>query len=116
MRLHDLLDDGARAFPEREFAVQGARHLTYDEAVATTRRLTGALIERGVGPGDRIAMLSKNSIEMVLLYFAAARAGVVPVPLNYRLAPPEWCYIVADAGARVLFATDEYREAIDGIR
>jgi acyl-CoA synthetase (AMP-forming)/AMP-acid ligase II len=53
----------------------------------------------------RIAMLSKNSIELVLLYFAASKAGIVPVPFNYRLTPAEWSYIVNDAGAKVFIAT-----------
>ncbi len=66
--------------------------------------------------GDRVAIISKNSIEYVLLYFAAARAGVVPVPLNYRLAPAEWRYIINDAGATAVLASAEYAAAVDGIR
>jgi acyl-CoA synthetase (AMP-forming)/AMP-acid ligase II len=101
MRLHDLLDAGAAEHPDREFAWQDGRRLSYQEAASASRRLARGLVERGLVAGDRVAVLSKNSIEMVLLYFAAARAGVVPVPLNHRLAPPEWRYIVDDAKARV---------------
>jgi acyl-CoA synthetase (AMP-forming)/AMP-acid ligase II len=116
MRLYDLLDAGAMQHPDGEFALQGARRLTYGEAASATRQLAQGFIERGLGAGDRVAVLSRNSIEMVLLYFAAARAGVVPVPLNWRLAPPEWRYIVDDAGARALFAAGEYADAVDGLR
>jgi acyl-CoA synthetase (AMP-forming)/AMP-acid ligase II len=66
--------------------------------------------------GDRIAVLSKNCIEYAVLYYAASKAGVVPVPLNYRLAPPEWAYIVGDAGAKLLIAGNEYVSTIDGMR
>ncbi len=116
MRLYDLLDAGASEHPDREFAVQRGRRLTYGDAASASRRLAQGLIERGLAAGDRVAVVSRNSIEMVLLYFAAARAGVVPVPLNHRLAPPEWRYIIDDACARVLFAAGDYVDAIDGLR
>ncbi len=61
-------------------------------------------------------MLSKNSIEYVLLYLAASKAGVVIVPLNYRLAPAEWRYILNDSGAKLLLAAGDYPQALDPIR
>ncbi len=116
MRLHDFLDYHAREHGDTEFAVQGNQCLTYCEALAETNRLANALVSAGLEIGDRIAVLSKNSIEYVLLYFAASKAGVVPVHLNYRLAPPEWSYIINDAGAKLLLAGDEYLCLVDPIR
>jgi acyl-CoA synthetase (AMP-forming)/AMP-acid ligase II len=116
MRLHDFLDYQARERGEAEFAIQGARHITYREALAETNRLANAFISAGLRIGDRLAMLSKNSIEYVLLYFAASRAGVVPVPLNYRLAPAEWSYIINDAGAKLLLAEGGFVDAVEQIR
>ena len=116
MRLHDFLDYRAREQGEAEFAVHGDRRLTYREAGAETNRLANALAAAGLQIGDRIGILSKNSIEYVLLYFAAAKAGVVPVPLNYRLAPDEWRYILNDAGAKMLFAAGDYPREVDPIR
>ena len=116
MRLFDLLDAGATEHPDREFAWQRGRRLTYAEAAAATGRLAQGFIERGLAAGDRVAVVSRNSIDVVLLYFAAARAGLVLVPLNHRLAPPEWRYIVDDAQAKVLFAASEWVAAIDGLR
>jgi acyl-CoA synthetase (AMP-forming)/AMP-acid ligase II len=52
----------------------------------------------------------------MLLYCAASKAGVVPVPLNYRLAPAEWAFILNDAEADVLFAAEEFLPAVEGIR
>src|SRR5712692_6095769 len=108
MRLHNFLDYQARERGDAEFAIHGNRRITYGEALAETNRLANAFVSAGLQIGDRIAMLSKNSIEYVLLYFAAARVGVVPVPLNYRLAPAEWRYILNDAGAKALFAAGEF--------
>jgi len=89
MRLHDALDYHARERGEAGFAIQDGRRLSYRQAQAATERIAAALTEAGLAPGDRLAVLSRNSIEYVLLYYGAARAGVVPVPLNYRLAPAE---------------------------
>src|SRR5262245_12291046 len=116
MRLHDFLDYRAREQGEAEFAIQGNRQLTYYEALAETNRLANAFISAGLKTGDRIAVLSKNSIEYVHLYFAAAKAGVVIVPLNYRLAPIEWSYILNDAGVKMLLAAGEYIQAVDPLR
>ena len=116
MRLHDFLDYQARERGDAKFAIQGNRHPTYREALAETNRLANAFVSAGLQIGDRIAVLSKNSIEYVLLYFAASKAGVVPVHLNYRLAPAEWSYIINDAGAKLLLAAGEYRQAVDPIR
>jgi len=116
MRLHDYLDYRAREHASDEFAVQGDRRITYGEAAAEVNRLANAFIEAGLQPGDRIAILSKNSIEYAFTYFAASKAGVVPVPLNYRLAAAEWVYIVNDAGAKLIVAADEYVGAVDAIR
>ena len=113
--LHDVLDVWAERQPDVELAVHGARRLTYREARATTHRLANALVAAGLRPGDRIAVLAKNCIEYPLLYFAASRVGVVPVPLNYRSAPPEWAHIVDDAGAKLLIAGREYLDAVDAV-
>jgi acyl-CoA synthetase (AMP-forming)/AMP-acid ligase II len=116
MRLHDLLDYPGRERPDAEFAVHGARRLTYGEALAQANRVANALVEAGLGVGDRAAILSKNSIDYAIGYFGASKAGVVLVPLNYRLAPPEWTFIINDAQARMLLAAPEYVEALERIR
>jgi len=116
MRLHDFLDYWARERPNGEFAVQGSRRLTYREALAQANGLANACVAAGLQIGDRVAVLGKNSIEYALLYYGASKAGVVPVPLNYRLSPPEWCYIIHDAQARLLLATSEYVTAVEEIR
>jgi acyl-CoA synthetase (AMP-forming)/AMP-acid ligase II len=116
MRLHDFLDYEARMRPDSEFAVQAGHKLTYGDAAAEANRIANALIHAGLAQGERVAILANNCIEFALFYFGAAKAGVVPVPLNYRLAPPEWRYIVDDAGARLLLARGAFVPAIDEVR
>src|SRR5829696_4166547 len=96
-RLHDFLDFWAERQPDAEFAVQGSRRLTYRQAQHLTVRLADAFMGAGLQRGERIAVLAKNCIEYPLIYVAASRAGVVPVPLNYRSAPTEWEYVIHDS-------------------
>jgi fatty-acyl-CoA synthase len=116
MRLHDYFDFCAREYPGADFAMLGDRRLTYREAQDEVNRLANALVGAGLQPGDRMAMLSKNSIEYVVMYFAASKAGVVPVPVNYRLAADAWTYIMNDAQAKLVMASAAYVEAVNGIR
>ncbi|MQA86837.1 MAG: long-chain-fatty-acid--CoA ligase [Streptosporangiales bacterium] len=116
VRLADFLDYWAREQPDAEFAVQGGRRISYREAVTVTHRLANFLIAAGLGPGDRAAVVATNSIEYLLLYFAAAKTGVALVPVNYRLTPDEWAYILGDSGSRVLFAGTRHVDALHGIR
>ena len=116
MRLHDYLDYHAREHPEVDFAVQGDRRVTYREALAEANRVANTFVSAGLQMNDRVAILSKNSIEYVILYYGAFKAGVVPVPLNYRLAPAEWTYIINDAQAKMLIAAGEYVNTADRVR
>ena len=116
MRLHDFFDHHVRERPELEFAVMGERTVTYSEASKQINRLANAFFDAGIKKGDRAAFLSKNSIEYAFMFYAGARSGVVPVPLNYRLAPHEWAFIINDSQAKMLLASPEYLEAVDGVR
>ena len=116
MRLHDFLDYWAREQPEVAFAQHGSRQVTYAEAAVGANRLANGLIQAGIQSGDRVAVLSKNSIEYALLYFAASKAGAVVVPLDPRLTPSQWQYSLNNAEVRLLFCTAEFRAAVDAMR
>src|SRR5438093_1950805 len=108
MRLHDLLDYHAGDRMGDELATNGTRTLTWGEAAAEANRLANGLIGLGLRPGDRVAVLSKNCLDYILLYFAASKAGLVILPLNFRLAPAELTQILADAGARLLVVGPDF--------
>ena len=116
MRLHDSLDYTAREHPDVVFAVMDGKRLSYAAALEAVHRTANALIDAGLAVGDRVAFLSKNSVEYALFYYAASKAGVVPVPLNYRLAPPEWEFILNDAGAKLVVAQPEFARGLDAVR
>src|SRR5512144_2005433 len=113
MRLHDHLDYWAQVQPQAEWAVLGDESLDYAEAARRIAHMAAAFAGAGIRPGERVAILAKNCLEYTLFYFAASKAGVVPVTLNFRLAPPEWQYILENSGARLLLAQPPFLEAID---
>lgn len=116
MRLHDFFDYWSREQPDAEFGVAGEAKLSYGDAARVANRMANALIGAGCGKGDRVAVLSRNRLWFPLLYFAAAKAGVVLVPVNWRLAPAEWLAILNDAEPSALVASREYLDAVDEMR
>ena len=116
MRLHDFLEYYARERPSQDFAIMGDRRISYAEANSLANQLAHAFIAAGLRKGDRVAYLSKNSLEYPLVYFGASKAGVVPVPLNYRLAPPEWAYMINDAQAKVMLCSEAFQAGVHGVR
>jgi len=88
------------------------RKYSYAELHARATRLASKLLrQHRLQPGDRVAVLAANSVEHVLLFLAAQTAGLVLVPLNYRLAQPELQYVVSDADPAILFVGSDYTEA-----
>jgi hypothetical protein len=94
----------------------GERTWTYAEHHDRVRRAAGALrAELGIAPGDRVATLLPNVAAMLELHYAVPAAGGVLVPLNTRLAGPEYAHILRHSGARLVVASTAFREALDGV-
>src|SRR6266567_280297 len=79
----------ARVWPRRLAVIDGARALSYAELDGRSRRLAAVLAARGVGRGDRVAVLSENRLEILELFLAAARLGAIVACPSWRLAAPE---------------------------
>ena len=94
----------------------GSQALTYAEAEAEANRIGNALVAAGIEPGDRVAVLAKNCLELLAFFYGASKVGAVPVPLNYRLAPPEWSWILDDSAAKLVVARGELAPAVDAVR
>lgn len=72
------------------------------------KRLARHLLDVGVAPGDRVAVLAANSTDYLACYFAIPWVGAITLPLNSRLSTPEMCFIVADAGAKTLITDTDF--------
>ena len=88
----------------------GERSWTWAAFDARANRIARALLAEGI-PGDRIAYLGRNHDAIALLALAAARAGMIFVPINFRLSPREVEHILADSAARLLFVADGFTAA-----
>nr|WP_249786563.1 MULTISPECIES: long-chain fatty acid--CoA ligase [unclassified Bradyrhizobium] len=101
--LCSLIDRNAAFAPDKTaIAFEGTR-LSYAAFAARIERTATALKgELGVGRGDRVAILSLNRPDYLVLLYACARLGAMLVPLNWRLAVAEQLFILGDAGTKVL--------------
>jgi long-chain acyl-CoA synthetase len=111
--VHPLLR-AERVAADREALVCGETRFTYAAFGARVRRLHSVITSLGVERGERIAVLSFNSIPFIELYCGISAAGRVQVPLNFRWAEPELAYALRDSGARVLF-TDRDPGGLTGL-
>jgi fatty-acyl-CoA synthase len=100
--------DRARTTPQRVAIDQLGREVTYAELDDRSDRFAAAFLERGLGRGDRVATLTGNSPEHVAVFFACAKAGLMLVPLSWRLAAPELAYQLADAEPALFLVEDEH--------
>ncbi|MGJ5179790.1 class I adenylate-forming enzyme family protein [Bradyrhizobium oligotrophicum] len=97
-----MVEDAAARNGDGEALVCGPVRLSWREAQAIAARIAGGLQARGLGRGDRLALLLGNRVEFVLTLFAAARLGLITVLLSTRQQTPEIAYVLNDCGARLL--------------
>ncbi|MGB3721900.1 MAG: fatty acid--CoA ligase [Pacificimonas sp.] len=105
--LGDLPPFHARHRPGQLAARFEGRETSYADFDRRTNRIAHALIAEGLNPGERVAYLGKNSDEFFELFFACAKAGVVLIPIGWRLAGPEIAYIAKDCEAKILFVSPD---------
>jgi acyl-CoA synthetase (AMP-forming)/AMP-acid ligase II len=114
--LGDISRKGARIRTHKEAVVFGDNRLTYGQLNDRVNRLANAFLSMKCEKGQRIAILSENSHKYLEVYFGAAKAGLVIVPLNFRLSPTEISQIVNDSGPTVFLAGDGYEALASSIK
>jgi long-chain acyl-CoA synthetase len=90
--------------------------ITYDGFYEMVMQAASALRKAGIGPGDKVAILSENRPAWGATYFAALFLKAVNVPLDALLKPPEWGYIIRDSGARVLVTSSKFYFDIEPLK
>lgn len=105
----DMLRDVARKDPDKEALVCGNTRLSWAELDARVNRVANALLDRGMGRGDNIAVLSPNSVPYVELFLGILRAGACVTPLSTMASTDALEKMLQDCGARALFLADQYR-------
>ena len=111
-----MLTKSARTFPDNLAILHGRKRLSYLEFNSRTNRLSNALRRLGIRQGDHVAVLQYNYPETLESMFAAFKSGCSAVPINFRLHPKEFAFIIDHSGARVVILSPEFNGAINEIR
>jgi long-chain acyl-CoA synthetase len=116
MLVGDIPRRNAKLYPNGVALVQGSVSFTFSEFNLRVNHLANALLELGLSPGDRIAVLNNNCFQYIELYFAAAKAGLPLVPLNYRFGGSELSWILNDSEAEVLLFGSKYLSTVEELK
>ena len=112
----DMLTSTALKLPDKIAIICDNGQITYRELNSRVNQLTHGFLYSGIGKNSRIAILMYNSVELVEIYFALAKAGITGVPLNFRLTVPELYYIIENSDATTLIIGEEFESTLDQLR
>ena len=105
-----------RLHGHREGVVDGDLRLTYEQFFDRCDRWSSALQQLGVARGDRVATIAPNTHAQLEAFYAVPQIGAVLVPINYRLTPEDFVYIINHSGASVVCVDADYLDAVDSVR
>ncbi len=110
-----LIRRGAQWHTDNIYLIDGEARFTFWEVNANANRLANALLSAGCHKGDRIGVLLPNRWEYIISDFGIMKAGMVVIPLNPRLKPEEYGYILKNAEAQALVFDAEYADGVKGL-
>ncbi|WP_054032241.1 class I adenylate-forming enzyme family protein [Desulfatitalea tepidiphila] len=110
MLVHEILEYTAARLPDKTALIEGDQEMSFGHVLSQVTNLSTRLSEMGIDRGDRVALLLPNCIEFCVAYFAILRLGAIVVPLNNRLSPKEFVYIVNDAAPRAIILGYQFWE------
>ncbi|HLY61273.1 MAG TPA: AMP-binding protein [Terriglobia bacterium] len=116
MNLGTTLRLSTQRNPEKPAVICGDQKVSYQELDRSTDVLARWLLHEGLEPGDRVAIHWCNSVEVVKLYYACFKAGLIAVPVNNRLKAPEIAYILGHSKAKLCFSQPELVSLIEEVR
>ena len=116
LNLGQILKVNAKKFPNTMALKDKSRKFTYPEVNSRVNQLAHSLLDLGLSKGDKVAVLLENSIEIVEVYLATAKTGLVIVPINFRLIGSEVAYIVNNSDAQAMIVHDEFTPCVDSIK
>jgi len=110
-----ILDAAASRWPAKTALITATRSLTYRELDEASTRSAGALLRRGVRPGQVVSLYGPNSWQWIVAYHGILKAGAVVNPINSMLTAPEVAYILGDAGAVAILTAAAQVETVAGL-
>ena len=115
LNLGEIVNVNAYKYPNKLALKDARRQLTFEELNERTNKIANGILKNGIKKGDKLAILSNNSIEFMEIYVAAAKGGFIIVPLNFRLHPVDISFIINNSDAKWLFVESRFREATEKI-
>lgn len=114
MLVGNLIATAAIRYPNQEafYCTSTQRRFSFSQTNERCNRLANGLQAMGLRKGDVVAFLSSNRAEIVEIYFALAKTGLIGIPLNYRLAPAEMNSLMKELGAKALIAERRFMAAL----
>ena len=116
MNISEAVATHARLAPHKLGARDSQRGLNYAQWNTRATQLANGLRGLGLQKGDKVALLAYNCIEWMEIYAALARAGLVAVPINFRLTPSEIEYIAQHSDAMAFIVQDELIDKVEPIK
>ena len=116
LNLGQNLKVNAKKFPNTVMLKDSQRSFTYPETNRRVNKLAHSLLSLELTKGDKVAVLLENSIEIVEVFLATAKTGIIIVPINFRLVSAEVEYIVDNSDAKALIVHDEFAATVDPIK
>ena len=108
----DFLASHAESFPTKPAAILGHQQLDFAALDKRANQVAHSFTGLGCGPDDRVAVMSFNSLETFEIASGLRRAGLVIVPVNYRLRGSEIAFVLNDSGAKIVVAGPEHVGAV----
>ncbi|MDX6290551.1 MAG: hypothetical protein QOH42_2350 [Blastocatellia bacterium] len=112
----DFARRARKLYGQREAVVDGGLRLTYAQFFDRCDRWSSALQKLGIAQNDRVAYIAQNTHAQLESFYAVPQIGAVLVPINYRLTPDDFAYLINHSGARVVCAQSDYLSGIESIR
>jgi acyl-CoA synthetase (AMP-forming)/AMP-acid ligase II len=114
--LGDVYRRNAQLLPDNVAFIFGEQRVTHSEYLRRIERLAAGLARLGVSHGERVGILSHNSLEMADLIGAVALLGAILLPVNFRLSPDEIAFVLSDGAPVVIVVGAEYQDAIVALK
>jgi acyl-CoA synthetase (AMP-forming)/AMP-acid ligase II len=116
MDIGNLLGRHARYRPDHLAVVFEDHRLTFRQFDARVNRLANALLAAGLGKGDKLATILPNCLEQLDVYWAAAKTGIVVVPMSPLLQETGLVTLLGNSDARMVISTRAFADTLDRIR
>jgi acyl-CoA synthetase (AMP-forming)/AMP-acid ligase II len=112
----DFARRARKLYGDREAVVDGNLRLTYEQFFDRCDRWSATLQDMGVAQGDRVAYIAPNTHAQLESFYAVPQIGAVLVPINFRLTPDDFVYLINHSGAKIVCVHSDYLPSVESVR